>query len=77
MKLTEKDIRLFKALHESETGTLLLDYLGRLQSELGDLSMITPENLQARRGAAELIKDLMTRIKVSEPDKPNDPNQFV
>ncbi|MBK9272786.1 MAG: hypothetical protein IPM48_14470 [Saprospiraceae bacterium] len=79
MKLSENDIKLFKALNKNEYGKLLVDYLERLRIDMFNPEELTKENLEARKDTAEKIKnEIIDRIKlVQKEKKPTPKNQFV
>jgi len=71
--MTEKDVKLFKSLHQGQTGRDLVDYLERLQSELCDIRLLQGKEIEkeviARTLASRIIQDsIISKIKVqSEP----------
>ena len=78
MKLTDREVKLFKDLHGTELGRVLVDYFERLKVDLFNPSVITKDNFESRKEALEILeKEFIQRIKLVNPEKEVSPNQFV
>lgn len=78
MKLTEKEIELFKSLNQSETGNVLLLYLEKIKQEIGNIKDITSSNLEAKKEAIQAIDEfLIDKIKLANEDKEINNNPYV
>lgn len=78
MKLTEKDIALFKQLHESAVGEQLCDYVARLCDFLCDIRQLeSPTDVSAiRKAVGALEKHLINKIKLNIEDKSVEFNEY-
>lgn len=78
MKLTERDIELFKALNKSDTGKYLLEYVERVKLEIGNILNLTPENFASKKEAIKALDEfLVQRIKTINEDKKPNNNPYV
>lgn len=76
MKLTERDLELFKALSKSAIGTDLADYLQRLEAYICDSrSWGENDTKESALHAAGKIKELRSRI-YQAPAQPQQPTNF-
>ena len=77
MKLTKPDIQLFKSLKDSETGTLLLDYLDRLVTDISDIRRIKDEDVATMRRVVDVLDfELISRIKLVNKKQSNEFNEY-
>lgn len=80
MRLTDADVKLFRALYETDTARFLIDYLERLTSDMCDARKMkdTDEvSVKANVLAAERIeKDIINRIKVQTKEKEPVPHPY-
>lgn len=66
MKLTDRDTELFKALHESNLGTLLIDYAERLVAHVCDARNNDYAD-EVRKATADLLENyLIKKIQLTE-----------
>lgn len=78
MTLTEKDVQLFRALNQSETGRQLLDYLDRLLAHLADVRYMKAEEMLVRKDAISLLEQhVVEHVRLSGVKKETELNQFV
>lgn len=70
MKLTDKDVQMFKTLNQSDLGTALVDYLNRLTTDMCDVRTMKDEDVVSVRVAARYIdENIINKIKIVTQSK--------
>lgn len=73
MKLTEEQVSLFKALQDSKSGEILVQYFRDLFDEFCDIrkmDSVTPEDQRATVRLTKLIEtEFLSRLSLSNPQR--------
>ena len=78
MKLNEKDIKLFRDLHDTAMGNGLVDYLERQLDEICDIRNVVKGQEEVIKEVAKIIKaNLIDLIKLTEKERSVTKNDFV
>jgi hypothetical protein len=78
MKLTEKDIAMFKGLYDTQLGSQLTDYLNRVKMYVGYVGNLKPgDSVSDVRKAIEVLdKHLIDKLTKQNKQKDVETSQF-
>ena len=75
--MNERDVKLFKLLHNSQLGADLVAFLEDEVKRVTDIALVTSENLSAKKETAQALRGIIEKIKLINDEKKADNNPYV